>query len=465
MHRIAGILALSALVLVSPGRSPAAIQNFHNTTPCTACHGETPRFGIDTRKTVTFKTSADDPALCLSCHAAEEALHPILVPAGSGPAGGQRSTYLPAGSSLAFDGKIVCTSCHFIHAADGRYNLLRGFPGSPDPRYFTSWQEFCSECHGTNLRGRSPHRAGEKSCAYCHPAKPKPGDKQEVTSRGRDLCLLCHGTITREHYEQADPFGDRSECTGCHDPHVKPGDNPSLLNAAFFDAAKPSRSIRPHFRKAFCFACHENLDDYALLTEDVNGLCNRCHASGEIAGNIHPLKKVPQGITVPKGWPLADGALTCLTCHEQGHEDQERVPKLLRGGPYDKPRDPCWRCHDRDNFNVSDIHKDINEGRRCEFCHAVRPERGKDTIMTVGFVSDPNLPCVTCHEETHEHLASHYGSPRQPPGGSVPPEMPLYQGQRMMCATCHNPHDSEVSSHKLRGSLSTDAFCMQCHRF
>lgn len=463
MRRIAVLVALCVWALAGSAPLSAVELNSHNTGDCTVCHGEVPRFGVDTRKTVTFKTTADDPALCLGCHTAEDALHPMMVKAGSGPAGGRHSSYLPAGWSLAFDGKIVCVSCHFIHASDGRHGLLRGFPGSPDPRYFTSWQEFCAECHGSNLLGRSPHGAGEKSCAFCHPAKPDPAHQMEVASRRKDLCLMCHGSITREHHDEGDPFAERTECAGCHDPHGKPAENPSLLNAEFLAAAKASNAVRPHFRKAFCFGCHENTDDYTLLAEDVNELCNRCHASGEIHGNIHPLTKVPAGMTVPKGWPLVNGALTCLTCHEWGHEDQERVPRMVRGAPYPKPRDACWRCHDRNNFKVSDIHKDINEGRKCEFCHAVRPVLGKDTVVTVGFVADPNLPCLTCHEESHENLASHYSSPRKPPGGQVPAEMPLYQGQRMMCATCHNPHVREMATHKLRGVSAQGAFCEQCH--
>jgi predicted CXXCH cytochrome family protein len=389
----------------------------------------------------------------------------VLVAAGSGPEGARRSAYLPAGSSAALDGKIVCTSCHFIHATDGRYGLLRGFPGSSDPRYFASWQAFCAECHGRNLTKRSPHGGGEKSCVYCHPAKPRAGQAQEVTSRGRDLCALCHGTITPDHYRDADPFGDRKECSDCHDMHGKPADNPSLLSATFLAAAKESPLIRPHFRKAFCFGCHENTDDYALLAEDVNALCNRCHASGKIPGNIHPLRTVPQGFSVPKGWPLTNGTLTCLTCHEQGHEDQQPMPWMLRGSPYALRRDPCWRCHDRNNFKVSDIHKDINEGRRCDFCHIGNPQPGKDTIKTVSFLGDPDLPCLACHEEPHDFLQSHYASPRQPPGGSVPPDLPLFEGSRLMCATCHNPHVGESSNKKLRSAFADDAFCMLCHTF
>lgn len=452
-------------LLVGASTAAAAIPNPHNLGLCMNCHTETPRFGIDTRKTVSFKTSADDPGLCSPCHTPDQNFHPILVAAGSGPEGGLRSSYLPAGSSSAFDGKIVCISCHFIHAADGRYGLLRGFPGSPDPRYFTSWQEFCRECHGENLKKRSPHGQKGDSCGFCHPARPKADRQDEVMSRGRELCSLCHGMIAERHYEDANPFEKRRDCTGCHDPHGKSAENLSLLSGAFLAVAKESPIVRPHFRKAFCNACHANTDDYALRNDDVNELCNRCHASGKIPGNIHPLKKVPAEIKPPTDWPLADGALTCLTCHEQGHEDQMRRPKLLRGGPYGSSREVCWRCHNQKRFEVSDIHRDINAGRRCDFCHAGQPAPGKDTFKTIGFLVDPNLTCNNCHNEPHPGLATHYQTSREPTGGKIPPEMPLYKGERMMCATCHNPHVAETASHKLRGVVAGAEICPQCHLF
>ena len=43
------------LVCVGSAFTAAAAPNPHNTTKCLLCHKETPRFGVDTRETVTFR--------------------------------------------------------------------------------------------------------------------------------------------------------------------------------------------------------------------------------------------------------------------------------------------------------------------------------------------------------------------------------------------------------------------------
>ena len=132
----------------------------------------------------------------------------------------------------------------------------------------------------------------------------------------------------------------------------------------------------------------------------MNALCDRCHASGKIMANIHPLRKVPPTITVPKGWPLTDGALTCLTCHDQGHEDQPQRRWMLHGGPYATPRAACRNCHNAADLEASRIHQEINEGKSCEMCHKTRPSPGRDTIKTVTFIADPDLLCLRCHDQS-----------------------------------------------------------------
>ncbi len=442
----------------------AGVSNPHNLGSCVACHREAPQFGIDTRRTITFTTSADDPGLCTPCHPAAQQLHPVGVDAGSGPAGAQRSTYLPAGATGALAGKVVCTTCHFIHAADGRYALLRGFPGTPDPRHYASWEEFCSDCHGNNLAGRSPHGGGERSCALCHQSRPRPGVAREVVGRDRGLCLNCHRKIREAHYREVDPFGSRRECRDCHDQHLASAERPSLLNDAYLAALATSLTVRPHYRKGLCLTCHTNVDDYELREQDVNVLCDRCHASGQIRANIHPLRTVPPSITIPKGWPLAAGALTCLTCHEQGHEDQTPTPYLLRGGPYSSSREVCRHCHSGADLLASTLHRDINEGKRCEFCHKTRPVPGKDKGDTVVFLADPDLLCMRCHEvggdENSEHHARFSGSVAAKI--VVPEFLPLYKG-RMICGTCHNPHQLESAGYRLRSGLAATNLCTGCH--
>ena len=288
------LIVLAAARLALPVQPAAAADNPHNLGSCSACHPITPRFGVDTRYNVTFTTSADDPGLCAACHPAGKHPHPVLVVAGSGPAGARASGYLPAGTSAAFAGKIVCTSCHFIHAADTRYGLLRGFPGSPDPRYFASVAAFCEECHGGES-GVAPaaRRRRAAPAPSATPASRAASGRPRCPSGFRERCELCHRGVKDEHFAKITPFGKARECLLCHDRHGVSAASPGLLSAGYRAAAADSVVIRPHFRRSLCFACHANTDDYALRDEDVNALCDRCHASGKILANIHPLRTVP----------------------------------------------------------------------------------------------------------------------------------------------------------------------------
>lgn len=462
LRTAAGVLLLGLGVGVLPAR--AGMTNVHNLGSCTACHRETPRFGVDTRRTVAFTLSADDPGLCAPCHPADRLLHPVGIDVGSGPPGAQRSLYLPAAVTGALAGKVVCTTCHFIHAADGRHALLRGFPGTPDPRHYGSWEEFCRDCHGGNLEQRSPHGGGANTCAACHLTKPQPGIAVEVVGRDRGLCLLCHVATREAHYRDVDPFRNTRECRDCHDPHARPGERPGLLNDAYLEAIARRVEVRPHYRRGLCLACHTNVEDYELRDASVNALCDRCHASGKITANIHPLRRVPPTITPPKDWPLADGALTCLTCHEQGHEDQTPRPAMLRGGPYAAARDICRSCHAEKDLLASTIHQEINEGKRCDFCHKTRPRIGKDTVETVTFIADPNLLCLRCHDISGFETSNHHTQYREGSfdASRVPEFLPLYKG-RVICATCHNPHQLEAEGYRLRSGLAATSLCTGCH--
>jgi len=460
------MIALAAALATALWSTPlarAGVANPHNVEACVTCHASTPRFGVDSRSTVTYRGSGDDPALCTGCHPGAMALHPVGEAAGSGPAGARASRYLPAGTGERA-GKIVCTTCHFIHAADGRFALLRGFPGSPDPRYFPSWADFCRECHGGNLAGRSAHRGGEEACRFCHQSQPGQGRGPEVVSVGRDLCELCHAGMHESHYRDAAPLERGRACDGCHDAHAASDVRPGLLSEDFVAAAVEEPRVRPHYRKGLCLACHADLDSYELRGEGISATCDRCHASGLIPANIHPLRPVPERMTPPKGWPLEGGALTCLTCHEQGHDDQEPTPKMLRGGPYASAREVCRRCHGEFDLRSSTIHRDINEGRRCEFCHVGTPVVGRDRSDTVKLLAPPDLLCMRCHDVAASPSNHHrYFARGGVVVGRVPDFLPLSDG-RITCTTCHNPHQLEASNYRLRGGVGESALCLECHR-
>jgi predicted CXXCH cytochrome family protein len=464
--RIVAALFFAAISLLWAEPSRAAEPNPHNAKLCLLCHKETPRFGVDTKETVTFRKSTwDDPQLCYHCHKPEENLHPLFVQPGPERHGTRAPSSLPLGSSPGLEGQVVCTTCHFLHAAETDHALLRGFAGSQRPGTFSSWQDFCRECHGEGLVKRSPHDGDDKACAFCHQARPEEGAPVDVAPRGVELCNFCHGAVQDRHFAKTNPFGKDAGCLDCHDPHLGP-DRPARLKDAFFEAAKGRATISPHYRKALCFACHTEGEGYPLVNEDPVALCNSCHGTGEVVGDIHPLRKVPDSITPPKGWPTREGFLTCMTCHLAGHPEHEGTWKFLRGGPYEDRNDFCRNCHDPMSYGDRNPHRDINRGEGCEFCHAVRPVPGKDSIDTVKFIADPNILCLRCHaEDPHPAGIEHTITVDPERAETIDETFPVYRGTKIVCATCHNPHVEEVENHKLRGEMSGMMVCAGCHKY
>ncbi len=455
------------ILLLIPAAAGAANPNPHNSTKCLLCHKEIPRFGVDTRETVTFRgdRSSDDPALCAFCHKPEENLHPIMVKPSKEMMDTETPSLLPLGESGDLKGKVVCTTCHFYHAAQTDHALLRGFPGSQKPSFFTSWQDFCRDCHGEGLSRRSPHAGDDQACAFCHQKKPTEGEPVKVAPRGVALCNFCHGAIQNHHYENSNPFEETVKCFTCHGPHLGP-ENPALLKKSYLEAVRDVVTIDPHYRKGLCLTCHREEEGYPLRNDDFVELCNRCHGSGQIIGDIHPLRKVPETISVPEGWPLSGGKLTCMTCHLAGHPEHRGQANFLRGGPSDDRNDFCLNCHDRKQLENRNPHQDINAGKGCDFCHAERPIPGRDTIDTVRLIADPNILCLRCHEPPpHPSDFDHTLTIDAERAKTISNDLPVYNGTKIVCATCHNPHIDGVVGNKLRGGVEGMMICMFCHEF
>lgn len=458
----------TALALLLPA-APAGAQhkpNPHLGIECTFCHAEAPRFGIDTRDTVTFwRAQGDEPQLCDRCHTPDENLHPLGIVPGPDRLDTRKPARLPLGASESVKDQVVCTTCHFLHASTADFYLLRGFPGSQNPNTFTDWRSLCRECHGGSLEKRSPHAGDERSCLFCHAAKPQEGQKVDSTEKGLRLCGFCHGVVEPEHYANTNPFPVVESCATCHDPHLGK-DHPGRLRAGYYERMKDRVTFNPHLRRTQCFACHVTETGGALRTDDPVALCQRCHGSGEIPGMSHPLAKVPAGMAVPGGWPLAADTLTCSTCHLPGHIEDAGKPSLLRRGAPADPDSICLQCHKKDQWANRNPHREAaKENRGCELCHARWPIVGKDTSNTVTFRADITILCMRCHPaDQHPGGRRHTVTMQSGREMEIPADLPLGLGNRITCSTCHNPMADTVESHLLRGLSKTEAFCNKCHK-
>lgn len=89
-----------------------------------------------------------------------------------------------------------------------------------------------------------------------------------------------------------------------------------------------------------------------------------------------------------------------------------------------------------------------HEGRPvCGACHLERDRRLR---------ADPVVLCQGCHRFSHGNHPVNVGL-----GGWKRPDLPLWAG-RVVCHTCHDPHDVKRAPDGLR--LPFDELCRQCHR-
>jgi predicted CXXCH cytochrome family protein len=110
---------------------------------------------------------------------------------------------------------------------------------------------------------------------------------------------------------------------------------------------------------------------------------------------------------------------------EQGPRLSEAEILAVKDPHAAQPRPFCWSCH-------------VAEGRR-------------------ELRQDPIALCQRCHGS-----AAHGSHPvdvvqRTSAGG-----LPLWKGGRVVCHTCHDPHDVKRNANGLR--LAFDPLCLECHR-
>lgn len=235
----------------------------------------------------------------------------------------------------------------------------------------------------------------------------------------------------------------------------------------------------PHGHNRNCAACHAMDGERALPIDPlkVDGVCMRCHDGRHAPAERHPLwRTIPSRNTkLPKGWPAPAGRLGCMSCHDisltLGHERFENRPKgnpfYLRGGPYADSLTFCASCHASEpsqqaRFNPHRMRTadGRNNDTACAFCHTRTFNADELTTRTgnASLKAGGVALCMGCHRRHVDWFdPGHIGASATPgildrltasmsdvTASAAKARLPLESGRTVVCATCHNPHETGV---------------------
>lgn len=237
---------------------------------------------------------------------------------------------------------------------------------------------------------------------------------------------------------------------GCIDEKIVFRDR-ELFNQPLDSASGFLGYYRPAAKQTTCGNCHvsfqrlwaetKHAKAYADLeaSGEAQSFCYSCHTTNE-RGNL---------ITVAAGYHVKQDSVyfdvQCESCHGPGYVHVQ--------------------APSRDNWPLATIKVETGLTSGCGECHSgihtPFVEQWKESAHGSGpgfAAAASRAECAPCHEG-RTAIAAKFGS------NSNYLEKSGTENQRIVCATCHNPHGSPYE-HQLRASLSTPSrenLCITCH--
>lgn len=280
----------------------------------------------------------------------------------------------------------------------------------------------------------------------------------------------------------------------------------------------------PHRDSGLCSLCHTSAAggrETLRFDGNVSQLCQSCHDGRQAAREAHVVDIKPSPTLarrIPGDFPLAGGALTCLSCHDMAQNCRVGQPPapsgqaLLRGGRDSDPLLFCFRCHAPENYRPFNAHDQLKADQlktdTCLWCHTgVPPVDAQPRERTsYGLRAKAAALCRNCHVVAQSHpVAAHMSATpsadmaqymaayemkpkmRLPFGQLLevaratkraPRSIPLDEDGRVTCYTCHNPHEKgllpggnpravgadskQAINHRLR--IPQGSVCVACHQ-
>ncbi|NOX35053.1 MAG: hypothetical protein GXP56_15215 [Deltaproteobacteria bacterium] len=225
------------------------------------------------------------------------------------------------------------------------------------------------------------------------------------------------------------------------------------------------------FQKNECIMCHVDVEkDSTDLKSITASVCEKCH-NDKKQSLSHPIGVIPKK-TIPADMPLAEGRLSCITCHfVHPFSINNRFTRYLLRRP-GRGIIFCSTCHKIDKKGHIVFEK-IHTGS-----FKVTNPRGT--------LDDYTLQCIECHDRfmdkssyksgigNWKHFSLKLNHPvgilfktialKKPkefnPPDSLPKEIRLFNG-KIGCGTCHNAYSKE--KYMLVTNNFKSKLCLQCH--
>ena len=411
---------------------------------------------------------------------------------------GKGSDLVPYHSEKVAATPEMCFSCHDGSVKDSR----------------TKWDK--NYGHKTNMTPPAHMKipemfpldeSGRVQCSTCHTAHgvPSGGGTHEtifmrVSNKNSAMCAMCH----------ADKDGGRN--AGNHPMGSMKQEMPDKLISQGAVTGNPMNQV-------ICETCHTAHGSHfeGLLVEGAgnSGLCLDCHNDKNIftpEGKRKPFhvinvpegkSKIPQAL-LNKGAKLGyNGIIICQTCHKVHNNKTEKQLLLIKK---EDESTFCLTCHKDKKYLKETKHnlartapneknlagKTASESGMCSACHlphaSARKLSGKGDFTT--------QLCLSCHTQgnvaekvlitgtQHPLNVNPYEKIDSLVPGKNRIRLPLFSASgassvkgNITCATCHDPHGSNVVSAMANSSNQVNAgddktflrrhqkeICIECHR-
>ena len=301
---------------------------------------------------------------------------------------------------------------------------------------------------------------------------------------------------------------------------------PTELWAIQLNDPEMANKKNPHWTAGGCDECHDGQPGKGENNKfkeggDFDKLCNKCHKTewqraGEHGVGIE-VKENERIKMPPADFPLPNGKLSCITCHDLklqcvvNASVKEKNSPFVRRAPFEynltfewaksemdiryrqNRYGQCFYCHKQGTVlqwsphkNQLDSKGEINE-QMCLFCHFEVPDRNAVDIKDWKLKARLQDNCKSCHmgkTRYHPIRVTHYGntmpdkiynqikSSERKIGLVIPMEADAQGVLRINCCSCHNPHQRGVLQNvvtekgaDVNKKLRVEGFgvCLACH--